>query len=64
MCTVTRSLESVVVTVVPSLTVPPLPYTLSESSATERTGFVTDDVGVVGVVGVVGDVGVVGVASI
>ena len=46
---VTRSLVSVVVTLVPRPTVPPLPATQSEGSATVRTGVVTDDVGVAGV---------------
>jgi hypothetical protein len=63
MFTVTTSLASVVVTLVPRSTVPPLPATQSESSAIVRTGFVTDDgvVGVVSVVGVVESVGVVDV---
>src|SRR5262245_38795871 len=49
MLRVTRSLESVVFRLTPKSTVPPLPATQSESSATVRTGRVTD--GVVGVVG-------------
>src|SRR5258707_577141 len=58
MFTVTRSLVSVVVTLAPRSTLPPLPVTESVLSAMVRTGFVTDE-GVVGVVGVVGAVGVV-----
>ena len=60
---VTRSFESVVVTLAPKSTVPPLPATQSEGSATVRTGLVTDDVGVIGVVGLVG-VGVVGLVGV
>jgi hypothetical protein len=60
MFTLTRSSESVVVTLVPKSTVPPLPYTFSDSSATARMGVVTDDLGVVDVVG---DVDVVDVGG-
>src|SRR5438132_908351 len=58
MFTVTTSLASVVVTLVPRSTEPPLPATQSVLSAMVRTGLVTD--GVDGEVGEVGDVGEVG----
>src|SRR5436305_1186689 len=64
MFTVTRSLVSAVVTLVPRSTEPPLPATVSVLSAMVRTGFVTTVVGVVGVVGAVGVVGVVGVVDV
>src|SRR4051794_586978 len=63
---VTLSLRSVVDTLTPKSTDPPLPRTESVLSAMVSTGLVTDDgvVGAVGVVGLVGVVGEVGVASI
>src|SRR4051812_15365751 len=64
MFTVTRSLASAVVTLVPRSTEPPLPATVSAGSVTVRTGVVTDGLEVVGVVGVVGAVGVVGVVGV
>ena len=55
---------SVVFTFTPRSTLPPLPATQSELSATERSGLVTDGVdGVDGVVCAVDVVGVVGVVD-
>ena len=62
MFTVTRSLGSVVFTVTPRSTLPPLPATQRESSAMVRSGLVTDGVDVVD--GVVSAVDVVGVAGV